>query len=676
MIEARGIVHSYDLGGTPLRVLHGLDLDVREGEMVAIQGPSGSGKSTLMYLFGCLQKVEAGSLRVGGVDVTRLDETELARFRARQIGFVFQQFHLLPRASVLENILLPTHYRHEGFEPSARERERAVQLAGELGLGDRLGHLPNQLSGGQQQRVAIARALMNDPPLILADEPTGNLDSKSSEQILSLLRNLNRKGHTVVIITHEAEVAASCDRVVTIRDGKVVDAGETRPTAKTVAAASPSPPAEASAAPGGNSWLRLLRHQLPRAWQSLNRNRVRTFLTMTGITIGIAAVLSMVTLGQFTKWRILETYAVLGVDTMTFAGYPNWDLKATDQTGTPFYYFDWDRDIQPLRRVFPEILRISPVLYSWRAKVTYAGKTFDSDDVMLMGVNEEALGATNRGLLLGRNFNSYHVQNASPVCLIGVEIQTRLLGNVHPLGQVLTFGQDAEKKFTCRVIGVLAPQSGKNEWMKPDFQLSIPFTYFQNGAGGSWQRGINNVTIQLRPGSDVEKVGKGIRTFFEQKYGKAGRFRVDTDSVLISQMQKFLSLFSVLLTMIAMVSLGVGGMGIANMMLVSVSERYREIGLLKALGATPRSVRLQFLLEAVVICCLGGLIGILVGMGAYHGAIYGATKLIPKLQFEWLVDWWALTLSFCSIVVVGLLSGLFPALKAEKLQVIEAMRSD
>ncbi len=675
MIQARNLFHSYHVGDAKIPVLHGLSLAVREGEMVAIQGPSGSGKSTLMYLFGCLQRVESGELLVAGLDITSLDETELARFRAKRLGFVFQQFHLLPRATVLENILLPTHYTADAAEPGEAQRERAKELATMLGLGERLDHLPNQLSGGQQQRVAIARALMNDPPLILADEPTGNLDSKSSAQILDLLRSLNRDhGRTVVIITHDPEVAAKCDRTVSVRDGKVVD--DEKSSAPVEKSRSIPDPLPDSSAPSPWQWFRMIRQQLPQAWQSLNRNRVRSFLTMTGITIGIAAVLSMVTLGQFTKDRILETYAVLGVDTLSFYGNTNWELKATDKTGTPFYSFDWERDVNPLRRIFPEILRISPVLYSWRTQVSYAGKVLDSDDVMLMGVNEDALATTNRGVMLGRNMNSYHVENAAPVCLIGLEIQQRLLANVHPIGQVITFGQESEKKYTCRVIGVLEHQSGKSDRFKPDYQLAVPFTYFQNGAGGSWQRGIVNITIQLRPGSDVEKVGRAIRAFFEQKYGKAGRFRVDTDSVLISQMQKFLSLFSVLLTMIAMVSLGVGGMGIANMMLVSVSERYREIGLLKALGATPRSVRLQFLLEAVLICGLGGLIGILLGMGAYHAAIWGATKLIPKLEFTWVIDWWALALSFVSIAVVGILSGLFPAVKAEKLQVIEAMRAD
>jgi len=674
MIEASGLNHFYRVGGHNLQVLHGLSLRVAKGEMVAIQGPSGSGKSTLMYLFGCLQKASSGRLLVDNIDVATLDEAALARFRSAKLGFVFQQFHLMPRATVLENILLPAHFRSDTSEASSQQRDRAVALANTLGLAERLDHLPNQLSGGQQQRVAIARALLNDPPLILADEPTGNLDSQTSTQILGLLRDLNKQGRTVVIITHDPDVAARCDRVIHVRDGVVVSGAE--PTVPSPRVALPTPPPLPPPPLSPLQWLSLIRRQLPQAWQSLNRNRARTFLTMMGISIGIAAVLSMVTLGQFTKWKILDTYADLGVDTLSFYGYQNWDLKATDRTGTPFYSFDWERDIQPLRRIFPEIRRMSPVMHSWNSKVVYAGKVLNSDDVMVRGVNEEQLAATKRELLLGRNMNSFQVKNASPVCLIGFEIFKRLFGNVNPEGQVLTFGQDGEKKSTCRVIGVLKHATSKEDWLKPDYQLIIPFTYFQNGAGGSWQRGINTVTIQLLPGVDVERVGKAIRVFFEQKYGKAGTFRVDTDSVLVSQMKKFLTLFSILLTLIAMVSLAVGGMGIANMMLVSVSERYREIGLLKALGATPVKVRLQFLMEAVVICCLGGVIGILLGMVGYHLAIYGATKLIPKLEFAWMIDWFAMSLSVSSILVVGILSGLFPAIKAERLQVIEAMRSD
>lgn len=672
MIEARNLSHFYSIGGNRLQVLFDLSLTIEKGEMLAIQGPSGSGKSTLMYLLGCLQRVQQGSLLINGTDVSTLNETELSLFRNRELGFIFQQFHLLPRASVLDNILLPANYPAESANPGEKETQRATALATQLGLGAHLKHSPNQLSGGQQQRVAIARALMNDPPLILADEPTGNLDSRSSAQILELLRGLNREGRTIVIITHDSEVAARCDRVIHVRDGRLEMPEAPRKSTSPVAKPRELPRQKPFSP---MHWFRLMAKQLPLAWDSLNRNRARSALTMMGITIGIAAVLSMVTLGQFTKKKILDSYADLGINNLRFYGSVNWDLKATDIVPAPFRFFSWEHDILPLYRIFPQIAAMSPSLSSWDAKFSFAGKRLDVDNSMLIGVNEHGLSTYERTLQIGRNISPYHVSNGSPVCLVGFEIAKQLLSNTMPIGQILQIEANGNI-FACRVIGVINHASSKQEWMKPDYQLFLPFTYFQNWSRGSWQNDIRNVNIQLRHGSDVEKVGRGIRSYFERKYGKAGTFRVDTDSVLVSQMNKFLTLFSVLLTLIALVSLAVGGVGITNMMLVSVSERYREIGLRKALGASPASVRMQFLTEAVLICTLGGVVGIVAGFGAYHLAIYGATRLVPKLEFAWTVDWFALALSVISVVIVGVLSGLFPALKAERLQVIEAMRSE
>jgi macrolide transport system ATP-binding/permease protein len=675
MIEASGIHHSYALGHEQLAILSDINLKVEAGEMVAIQGPSGSGKSTLLYLLGCLQKVQKGCLKIDGIDVSHLSEEALSLFRNRKLGFIFQQFHLLPKANVLENILLPARYPAEIASPGPAEVEKARSLAALFGLGDRLGHAPNQLSGGQQQRVAIARALMNDPPVLLADEPTGNLDSRSSAQILELLRDLNRQGRTVVIITHDPEVARKCDRIIHIRDGHI--SSEER-----LAASRGEKPANA----GGKAPLPRLRalsprqalhlaaRQLPLAWDNLNRNRVRSFLTMFGITIGIAAVLSMVTLGQFTKWKILDSYAELGVNTMAFYGYRNWELKAKDKTPTAFDSFDWDHDIVPLKRVFPQIVKVSPLNYAWGAKAQFGGMTLDTD-IRLMGVNADGLPVMNRPFMLGRNFDPYQVETSSGVCVVGYEVAERLLKNTFPIGQVLYLNVDG-MGAACRVIGVLKNFVSNKEWMKPNLQIYVPYTFLQSVVKSPWEQRIHNVYIQVKPGTDVERTGKGIRAFFEQKYGKAGRFRVDSDSVLVAQMKKFLTLFTVLLTLIALVSLAVGGIGITNMMLVSVSERYREIGLRKALGATPASVRVQFLTEAVVICTIGGLLGIFFGLASYHLAIWGATKLIPKLHFAWTFDWMAMLLSVTSILMVGVLSGLFPALKAEKLQVIDAIRAD
>jgi macrolide transport system ATP-binding/permease protein len=673
MLEVREVSHHYKIGDQSLPVLSNVSLFLEKGEMAAIQGPSGSGKSTLLYLVGCLQKVQSGRILIDGENVAELSEHDQAVFRNRKLGFIFQQFHLLPRATVLENILLPAHYPSETANIGKAERQRAGELAALVGLQDRLDHRPNQLSGGQQQRVAIARALMNEPALILADEPTGNLDSKSSAQIMDLLRELNSQGRTILIITHDGEVAAKCKKVHHIRDGRLTEPAPLDPPA----APEPTRPPKRKRSvrrPSIRQAARLARSLLPVARENLARNKIRTFLTMLGITIGIAAVLAMITLGQFTKWKILDSYADLGVNTMNFYGYRNWEMRATDEVPGMFQSFDWDGDIAPLPRIFPEVERITPVLMHWDAKFKFGGKEVEREG-RLVGVNHHGLAVMNRELMLGRNFSPYHIENRGSVCIVGSEIAERLLGNIAPLGQVLA-ADSGQSSFSCKVIGILRPTSSNKEWAKPNLQVIVPYTYFAQVVREGWYTRLHNVLIQVRHGSDVEQVGRGIRAFFEMKYGNSGRFRVDSDSVLVSQMKKFLTLFTVLLTFIALISLAVGGIGIANMMLVSVSERYREIGLRKALGASPASIRTQLLLESLLICCIGGVLGIAIGLAAYHGIIFGASKLIPQLAFEWTIDWAALFLSVVAIALVGLLSGLFPALKAEQLQVIDALRSE
>jgi putative ABC transport system ATP-binding protein len=218
MIQLEGITKAYQMGRVEVPVLHGLDLVIKDGEMVAIMGPSGSGKSTLMNILGCLDVPTSGRYLLDGTDVSRLSSSQLAQVRSRKIGFVFQSFNLIPRTTAARNVELPLIYA------GIRDRRRSARLALEqVGLGERQKHMPNELSGGQQQRVAIARALINDPAILLADEPTGNLDTISSREIMKLLGELNDAGCTVVIITHEEEVAGFANRVVRLRDGLIVN---------------------------------------------------------------------------------------------------------------------------------------------------------------------------------------------------------------------------------------------------------------------------------------------------------------------------------------------------------------------------------------------------------------------------------------------------------------------
>ncbi len=225
LIQVRGLKKIYGSGEVAVHALDGVDMNVKKGEFVAIMGPSGSGKSTLMNILGCLDRPTSGVYILDGEDVSELSKDELADVRNRKIGFVFQSFNLLPRLSALKNVMLPMMYRLEDRLSTEEREERAIVALESVGLGSRIHHRPNELSGGQQQRVAIARALVNRPAIILADEPTGNLDSHSSEEIMALIHTLHAQGVTILMVTHEPDIAAHAGRVICLRDGRIISDG-------------------------------------------------------------------------------------------------------------------------------------------------------------------------------------------------------------------------------------------------------------------------------------------------------------------------------------------------------------------------------------------------------------------------------------------------------------------
>jgi macrolide transport system ATP-binding/permease protein len=667
-IEAKDLVFAYP--GTHTPVLRGLSFEIEEGSFVAIQGPSGSGKSTLLYLLGAMNRVQSGDLHIAGKNLNELSSDQAAAFRASHVGFVFQQFHLLPRLSLLENVKLGGLYPLEVPKDPKQLDDKSHELLKTFGLEEKQNELPSKISGGQQQRVAIARALMQSPHLILADEPTGNLDSQNSALVLAELKRLHQSGHTVVLITHDGEVARQAERILHIRDGRLERDEVLHLSSRTER--KPLPP-EVDFKSSLNP-LSLLSYFSVNAWTQIAANKVRSLLTMLGIIIGVAAVLAMMTLGGYAKEKILAGYAELGVNTFMFNGYNNWNLQSKDAKGIVFESFKWETDVLPLRKIFPEIRKIAPVLTGWNVSAIFAGKTVN-EDAKLMGINEDSFFIAKKKLALGNPMNAYHVKSRSPVCIIGFEIAERLFSNVHPIGQILFLSQD-NQEMNCRVIGVAAEASSRNEWRKPNLEIYVPFTYFQAKSKNWWQVQIHQLMIEVENGQSTGKTGHGLQAFFEKRYGKAGKFRADSDAVLLEQMHRFLNIFSGFLAAVAMISLCVGGVGIANMMLVSLNERIREIGLRKALGATDPSLRTLILMESLLICSLAGAVGILFGFGAYELVIFAATKFVNKLSFEWLFNPWAFMISFGSIVAVGILSGLVPALRAEKLAPMQALRSD
>lgn len=668
-LELSHISLSYSIQNREVLALNDLNLTIYSGEMVAILGPSGSGKSTLLYILGCLLKPSTGSYRLDDVETAHLAETELAELRNRHFGFVFQQFHLLPRADLIQNLLLGTRYNRHETRTQEEIVQQAKSLLKKMGLESHIKHLPSQLSGGQQQRVAIARALMNDPSIILADEPTGNLDSRTSAQVLDLLRSINDTGKTVVIITHDHEVARKCDRVISILDGKVSDHGKPKTPLKKNTTKKVSIPVTDSASVASSR----LKEDARTAWQNLLRNKSRSLLTMLGVIIGVAAVLSTVTLGSFTKEKILQTYEGLGVNKLVVRAYPSWSLRATDTAGVKFDGISDTIDIPAIKRLFPEILMISTVGRQWTQGVNFGGKTFDQ--ALALGVNEEYFEITGRKVILGRRFSNYHIKNRSNVCVIGYGVAKRFFNQQSPLGNMIDIDGINQSRFSCKVIGVLASQTSNNEWFDPNKQLLLPYTFLKL-VGDRWNSKPYELDIKIKSGTNVEQIGKKIKNYFLTKYGKTVETNVDSDGLLIAQMKKFLSLFTMLLAGVALISLAVGGIGITNMMLVSISERFKEIGLRKALGARNEEIRTQFLVESMILCSLAGVLGIIFGLAGYHLMLFFASKLFTQIKFEFVFNFYSILISFVCIVAVGLLSGLIPAIRAQKLQVIEALRSE
>jgi macrolide transport system ATP-binding/permease protein len=683
-------------------ILNDVSFKVDKGELVAIQGPSGSGKSTLLALLAGFLKVQTGSIDFNGEPFSTFDDEQMSYYRNQKIGFIFQQFHLLPKLNVLENILLPANYSPDRTQTDPPGRKpvdlpaKALDLARYLEIDHRLQHHPNQLSGGQQQRVAIARALLHDPELILADEPTGNLDSKSAQNIIERLLDLNRQGKTIVIITHSDEIAQQCRRVIQIKDGKITKdqtqgnlleetpivakltqlfSGPstgltTEAIAKTTHTIS-SRPAQRFV-PEMASFLS--RAVLKEAWRDLSNNSLRSFLTMIGIIVGVASILAMITLGNFIKDKVLESYADMGINTVLFIGNPNWNMKAKDSSGVTFKSFQWEKDILPLFEIFPEIEKITPIMYGGRSTLSFAGKTIESEG-RPVGVNESAFQITGRKLREGRTFSPFHIEQKNAVCIIGSEVAEKLFNEVPALDQILNI-QGNQSSFGCKVIAVLEPLSSNKGWGNPNLEVYVPYTLYQSLAENIWDAQIDRVLIQLRAGSDIPEVGKVIQGYFTSRYGKSGRFRVHNDSVLIAQLQKFLSIFTIALGAIAMICLLVGGVGITNMMLASIAERFREIGLRKALGATHSRIRKHILMESVLLCGVAGIFGLIIGFSFYELVIFVTAKFVTSISFQWRFDSSAFLISFGSIAAVGILSGLAPALKAERLQILEALRSD
>jgi macrolide transport system ATP-binding/permease protein len=652
MIKLKNVSKTYRIGKVTVRALHNVSLSIEQGEFVAIMGPSGSGKSTLLHILGFLDRPSSGIYSLQGRQVHNFSDDELALLRNNLAGFMFQQFHLLPRISALKNVELPVIYnKNKQLRKGARGKLDAV------GLSERVSHKPNELSGGEQQRVAIARALVNEPLVIFADEPTGNLDTKSSEEIIGILKELNRKGKTIVMVTHEQKLAQYAGRMICMRDGEIVS-DEIKESEKRKEALADERIAFDSIFENTRKVLNkveLIEH-LKQSFYSLVSHKMRSLLSMLGILIGVAAVIAMLAIGEGAKQSISNSLSSLGSNLLVLIPGSKKLQGVSLEAGavTRFTFEDMDA-ISKL----PQVKYTSPSV-GGRAQVVYGNKNWNTQ-LRGVGVNYPQMHAAVP--TYGKFFTDKDVKSRNKVVVLGTTVAKELFGNTNPVNQRIKLN-----RINFKVIGVF-PKKGAMGPQDQDDLVVMPVTTSMYRVVGNEY--LDAIEMEIRDVDLIKSATKDVTSLIIKRHNfkNSDFFNVFDTTEIKDTLQSTIRTLTLLLGSIATISLLVGGIGIMNIMLVSVTERTREIGLRKAVGAFKNDILFQFLIEAVVMTFSGGAAGVLVGLGtaAFLSVFAG----------------WAIKVSIFSVILattfsiaVGVVFGLWPARKAAQLDPIEALRCD
>jgi len=650
MIKVENLRKTYQMGEVEVRALDGVSLAVEQGEYVAIIGASGSGKSTLMHILGLLDVPDAGTFEIDGTDVTRFSDTELASFRNRVMGFVFQQFNLLARTTALENVGLPLIYARNG-----KTIDRAQKMLELVGLADRVTHHPNELSGGQQQRVAIARALVNDPSIIFADEPTGNLDSKSAKEIMEVMSELHARGLTIILVTHDSNVASHAHRIIELKDGKIL-ADFKNPDAPGV----PSLGSTAAVLPEGkHAGFHLLREGamlIKQSIRSLLANKVRTALSALGIMIGVSAVISTVAIGNGAKAAIEQQMSRLGSNLLLL--YPQHRSRGGVRQAQGATSRLTVSDARAIREEVAYVTRVSSIA-AGNAQLKAGNLNWSCQ---VQGVDPDYEAMRSYQPQLGRFFTEEEVARRSRVAILGLTPARELFGGANPIGQQVKINRQ-----TFTVIGVL-PEKGSSGYRDNDDTAFIPISTAMRRLFG--KQYVARIEIQIDEAKNMDRAQADILALLAKRH-RTGTAENPFVIRNLAEIQDMVSetgdIMSLLLASIASIALVVGGIGIMNIMLVSVTERTREIGLRKALGARRQDILLQFLIEALVISFFGGCLGIALGVGAsYLTERYADMPTIIEQD--------SILMAFGFSALIGIVFGLWPARKAAQLNPIDALR--
>ncbi|MCP2073596.1 UNVERIFIED_ORG: macrolide transport system ATP-binding/permease protein [Pseudomonas lini] len=652
LIELRDIRKAYGGGDSPrVEVLRGIDLSIHAGEFLAIVGASGSGKSTLMNILGCLDRPTSGEYRFAGEDVAHLGSDELAWLRREAFGFVFQGYHLIPSGTAQENVEMPAIYAGT----SAAERHaRASALLARLGLASRTGNRPHQLSGGQQQRVSIARALMNGGHIILADEPTGALDSQSGIEVMALLDELASQGHVVILITHDREVAARAKRIIEIRDGLIISdsAGPAPATPQANPKALQAVDLRQRLSAGSEhtgAWKGELLDAVQAAWRVMWINRFRTALTLLGIIIGVASVVVMLAVGEGSKRQVMAQMGAFGSNIIYLNGSAPSPRAAKGIIR--------DDDLAALAAL-PEVQRIMPVNGA-EASVRFG----NLDHTSYVGGNDTNFPLIfNWPVVQGHYFSEADERSAAAVAVIGHKVRQKLFKDVaDPIGRYILI-----ENMPFQVVGVLAEKGASSGDSDADNRIAVPYSAASVRLFGS--RHPEYVVIAAKDAGKVKQAEQAVsRTLLRLHDGKQD-FELTNNAAMIQAEARTQGTLSLMLGAIAAISLLVGGIGVMNIMLMTVRERTREIGIRMATGARQRDILRQFLTEAVMLSVVGGLAGIGLAL------LVGGALLLGKIAvaFEWLAVFGA----FGCALVTGVVFGFMPARKAARLDPVAALTSE
>ncbi|HFI5778465.1 MacB family efflux pump subunit [Escherichia coli] len=643
LIELKGVSRTYGNGDQTRTVLKNVDLTIVAGEMVAIIGASGSGKSTLMNIMGCLDVPNRGDYYIDGQNAACLSPDELARVRREHIGFIFQRYHLIPDLSALGNVEIPAIYANS--ERDSR-RQRATALLGRLGLEGCEHHKPCELSGGQQQRVSIARALINGGKIILADEPTGALDSQSGQEVLAILNELNRRGHTVVMVTHDMKVARHAKRIIELCDGEIiadsggcVSATETLPKTNRIRQ---------------SYWKTLLdrtRESMQMALKAMKTHRLRTTLTMIGIVFGIASVVTVVALGEGARQETLEEIKSLGTNVVSI--YPGQDL--------------FDDSIESIRTLVPAdanalakqgfIDSVSPEV-SASDNIRFLGK---SAIASINGVGREHFRVKGIELLQGTTFRDD--RNALQEVIIDENTRKAIFDNtgLQALGQIVFLGS-----VPARVVGIA--KSNNRSDASNRITVWMPYSTVMYRIVG--KPVLTGISVRLKDNVDNEAAISAISQLLTRRHGIKD-FQLYNFEQIRKSIEHTSMTFSILILMVACISLMIGSIGVMNIMLISVTERTHEIGVRMAVGARRSDIMQQFIIEAVLVCLIGGALGI--ALSYITGALFNA---LADGIFAAIYSWQAAVAAFFCSTLIGIIFGYLPARKAARMDPVISLASE